>query len=404
MKADEPRILFISTPIGLGHASRDLAIAEELRRQIPGVQLTWLSSGPAKRLLQEEGETIHPASEHWADDGKFIQQTAKGMRMSLAMAFSKYNKLFAGNVDIFRRVTATEHYDLAILDAAYDISAAIKRGKLAKSLPIVFICGWVGLDVLSKNPLEKLAAAVCNRLWAKGHKGKPITFDLGIILGEPEDIPDKRFGFGLPSRRELAKRWYQFVGHVSRCNPHAYIDRAKVREKLGYGPEPLVVCSIGGTAVGKELLELCGQAFQSVRESITDLRMVLVCGPRLSPEAIKVPVGVEVSGYVPRLYEHFAACDLAVVQGGGTSTYELAALRRPFIYFPLEHHCEQEVVAGRLTRYGAGVRMSYSKTTPQLLAEQIARNIGIEVNYPPVPLDGAKKAARLIAEFLSAHA
>ena len=35
------------------------------------------------------------------------------------------------------------------------------------------------------------------------------------------------------------------------------------------------------------------------------------------------------------LYRHLAACDLAVVQGGLTTTMELTAAKRPFLYFPL---------------------------------------------------------------------
>lgn len=52
---------------------------------------------------------------------------------------------------------------------------------------------------------------------------------------------------------------------------------------------------------------------------------------------------MEVRGYVDRLYEHFAVSDLAVVQAGGTTTLELTALRRPFLYFPVEEHFEQRV-------------------------------------------------------------
>ena len=76
-----------------------------------------------------------------------------------------------------------------------------------------------------------------------------------------------------------------------------------------------------------------------------------------------MPSGVEVRGYVPRLYEHLAASDVAVVQGGGTTTLELTVLRRPFIYFPLERHFEQNVmVAERLARHQAGQRLLYSQT------------------------------------------
>jgi UDP-N-acetylglucosamine:LPS N-acetylglucosamine transferase len=90
---------------------------------------------------------------------------------------------------------------------------------------------------------------------------------------------------------------------------------------------------------------------------------------------------VEVRGYVPRVYEHFAACDVAVVQGGGTTTLELTALRRPFIYFPLEGHFEQNlVVAERLARHRAGQRLLYSETTSEKLAETMVRLLGHEAN------------------------
>ncbi|MFC2166003.1 glycosyltransferase, partial [Acidobacteriota bacterium] len=164
--------------------------------------------------------------------------------------------------------------------------------------------------------------------------------------------------------------------------------------------EPLIVCSIGGTAVGRELLMLCGKAYPILKEKINDLRMILVCGPRLSPDSFEFPHGVEVSGYVPNLYEHFAACDLAIVQGGATSTLELTALKRPFLYFPLKGHFEQANVADRISRHNAGIRMSYSRTTPSILAETVLSHIGQEPHCVVIPTDGALKAAKLISELI----
>jgi len=43
--------------------------------------------------------------------------------------------------------------------------------------------------------------------------------------------------------------------------------------------------------------------------------MLLVTGPRIDANSLNVPTGVDVRQFVPKLYEHFAACDLAVVQG-----------------------------------------------------------------------------------------
>jgi UDP-N-acetylglucosamine:LPS N-acetylglucosamine transferase len=184
-------------------------------------------------------------------------------------------------------------------------------------------------------------------------------------------------------------------------DPAQYADKSGIRQKLGYGKEPLVVCSIGGTAIGKGLLELCGRAYPIIKRKVPDLRMVLICGPRLSVDSLEVPGGVEVKGYAPDLYKHFAASDLAIVQAGGTTTLELTALRRPFLYFPLAYHCEQQVhVAGRLARHQAGVKMVYSQTTPDILAEKVIANLGKNVDYPPIPAQGAQKAAQLIGELL----
>jgi UDP:flavonoid glycosyltransferase YjiC (YdhE family) len=128
--------------------------------------------------------------------------------------------------------------------------------------------------------------------------------------------------------------------------------------------------------------------------------MILVTGPRIEKNSLKVPDGVEVQQFIPQLYEHFAACDLAIVQGGATSTLELTALQKPFVYFPLEGHSEQAGVARNLTRRHAGIQMKFSKTTPVLLANKISEALNSKMTYPMIPTDGAKKASQLIIELL----
>ena len=101
------------------------------------------------------------------------------------------------------------------------------------------------------------------------------------------------------------------------------------------------------------------------------------------------------------LYRHLAACDLAVVQGGLTTSMELTANSRPFLYFPLRHHFEQNFhVHHRLENYGAGRRMDFESDGPAEIAAAIAEEIGREVDYRSVETDGAARAAALIAELL----
>jgi UDP-N-acetylglucosamine:LPS N-acetylglucosamine transferase len=105
--------------------------------------------------------------------------------------------------------------------------------------------------------------------------------------------------------------------------------------------------------------------------------------------------------YVHNLYRHLAACDLAVVQGGLTTAMELTANQRPFIYFPLKHHFEQNFhVRHRLERYRAGRRMEFDDSPPEAIAAAIAQEITREVDYRPVVADGAARAAAMIADLL----
>jgi predicted glycosyltransferase len=129
--------------------------------------------------------------------------------------------------------------------------------------------------------------------------------------------------------------------------------------------------------------------------------MIAVAGPRIDPAMFPTSPGLEVHGYVNRLYRHLCVCDLAVVQGGLSTTMELAAAKRPFLYFPLGHHFEQNFhVRHRLDRYGAGVCMDYATTDPDLLAATIVDNVGQPVTSRDVESDGAARAARLIAELV----
>ena len=54
-----PRALYVSSPIGLGHAQRDVAIANELRALQPDLEIDWLAQHPVTKVLDGAGGT-HP--------------------------------------------------------------------------------------------------------------------------------------------------------------------------------------------------------------------------------------------------------------------------------------------------------------------------------------------------------
>jgi hypothetical protein len=77
---------------------------------------------------------------------------------------------------------------------------------------------------------------------------------------------------------------------------------------------------------------------------------------------------------------------------------ELTAAGRPFLYFPLRGHFEQNRhVAHRLDRHGAGRRMRWEADG---LADALVEELEREPRYRPVPPGAATRAAAIIAELL----
>jgi UDP:flavonoid glycosyltransferase YjiC (YdhE family) len=393
------RILFVSGSFGLGHVTRDLAIARALRAQAPGIEIVWLAGEPARSTLREAGQLLHPAADRYQSDSDPADGAATTGGLNVFRYLLKARAHWAANARMVEEVVRSERFDALVGDETYEVSAALIRGQISLPVPYVVILDFVGLDAMTSNPLEKLGTSVWNRLWARDRKMLAGGRNRSLFVGEAEDIPDRSMGLGLPSRREHALRYYRFLGYVLPFDLAEVADRRQLRAELGYGAGPLVVVSIGGTAVGRDVLETCARAFPLVRARLPELQMVLVCGPRIDTKTIAAPPDVRVLGYVPRLYRHLAASDLAVVQGGGTTTIELTALRRPFVYVPVEGQCEQELaVSGRLARHRAGIRLSRPELTPERVAELVLANVGAEATWPPIPVDGATVAATAILE------
>ena len=390
------RILFVSGSLGLGHVVRDLAIAREIRHLRPGATISWLAASPAREYLDAEGEQVIPESDRFADVTTVADRRAHDGEFNISLWALSVRGQWEANAHLYAELVEGGAYDLAIGDETYEIAMALKERPILGRTPFVILYDFVGLDRMSLNPMEAFGVYMFNRIWATAPKGYTVAF-----VGEPEDIPDRSFGPFLPNRRVFAAQHYRFVGYALQFDPADYADRAALRVRLGYGDGPLVIATVGGTGAGRLLLDLCIAAFPQARQAVPGLQLVLVGGPRVEAGGGGLPEGVIARGFVPRLYEHFAAADLTVTQAGGTTTLELTALGRPFLYFPIEGHCEQMIhVCERLARHKAGVRMSYRHTTPAMLADGIVAGLATKPQVQPMRLDGARRVAELACEML----
>ena len=399
------RVLYISGSLGLGHVTRDLAIATEMRRMCPEVDIAWIAGSPASEVLAAAGERLVPEQARYLGETDLAEAVARNGRLSLTAYVFRALAAWFHNARLIGTVASQGGFDVIVGNETYEIPVTNFFGMhVLPPIPFVMMYDFWGMEVTSGNVFEQIGAWMLNLVWSQEWRVTARGQNAAIFFGEIEDVPDRPFGVLLPNRRRYAETHIEFVGYPILFNVKHVPHKDALRRELGYGDGPLVICTVGGTSIGRDLLELCGRAFPLVEARVAGLHMVLVAGPRIDPESLDVPKGIDCRGMVPQLWRHLAACDLAVVQGGGTTTLEVEALRVPFLFFPVEHHSEQEVtIADRLYRHGAGVRMHVSSTSPQGMADAIAANLGVEVSYPEIPLDGARLAARRILERTGIH-
>ena len=400
-----PRALFISSPIGLGHAQRDVAIARELRRVQPDLEIDWLAQDPVTRVLEGEGERVHPASAHLANESRHIESESAEHDLHCFQALRRMDEILAANFMLFHDVVRDERYDLWIGDEAWELDYYLHENPREKRVPFAWLTDFVGfLPMEDGGSREAYLTADYNADMVDHIADHPGVRDQALFVGNPEDIVPERLGPQLPMIREWTERHFDFTGYVTGFDPAELGDRTRLRAELGYGDDERVcIVTVGGSGVGADLLRRVIASFPAAKERVPELRMIVVAGPRIDPATLRAHDGLEVVPYVHNLYRHLAACDLAVVQGGLTTAMELTAQKRPFLYFPLRHHFEQNFhVRHRLERYGAGRRMDFDESTPELIAAAIADEIGREVAYRDVEVDGAAQRPGASPSFSSA--
>jgi predicted glycosyltransferase len=396
-------VLYLSSPIGLGHARRDLAVADELRKLRPGLEVHWLAQHPVTELLTRRSEIIHPASEFLASESGHVADQAAEHDLHAFQAVRTMDEILVSNFMVFADVVEREPYDLWVGDEAWDVDYFLHENPELKRAPYAWMTDFVGwLPMPDGGDGERALTADYNAEMIEQIARFPRLRDRAVFVGDPGDVVPDGFGDGLPLISDWVGQNFQFSGYISGFDPAEFADRDAIRAELGYEPgEKVCVVTVGGSGVGLDLLRRAIAAFPAARRRVPELRMIVVAGPRIDPASLPAADGLDVRGYVHDLHRHLAACDLAVVQGGLTTTMELTASQRPFIYVPLRHHFEQNFhVRHRLNRYGAGRCLEYQDAQPDALAEAIAEEIGRPVSYLPVRPDGAARAAASLAELI----
>ncbi len=210
------RALLVSSPIGLGHAWRDVALARELRSLVPGLEVEWLAQPPVTTLLEAAGETIHPASSSLAPEALHVDREGGEHELHAFQMLRRLDEIFCANFMVFHDLVREEPFDVWICDEAWEVDYFLHENPELKTSPYVWLTDFVGvLPMPEGGEREAFLAADTNAQMVEHIARNPRLRDRAIFIGDPEDIVSERLGPELPTIREWTTEHLDFAGYIT---------------------------------------------------------------------------------------------------------------------------------------------------------------------------------------------
>ena len=399
------RALYISSPIGLGHAQRDVAIADELRKLHPDLEIDWLAQHPVTAVLETHGERIHPLSAELASESAHITAESSEHDLNAFQAIRRMDEILVANFMVFHDAVEGGEYDLVIGDEAWDIDHFLHENPELKRTAFAWMTDFVGwLPMPAGGEREAFLTADYNAEMIEHVERFPRIRDRAIFVGDPDDIVPDDFGPGLPSIRDWTERHYAFSGYVTGFDPTPLIEgREELRRELGYqagrtgrhrhgrwvgrrrgAAAPGHRRLSGGRAAGQRPAD--DRRRRAADRSGRPRRARRRRGPGLRPGPVPPPRRVR-----PRRRPGRADDD----DGAGRRPPAVPVLPAAQ---PLRAEPARPPPPRPLRRRAA----AWTTTTspPEVIAEAIAAEIDRPIDYRPVETDGAARAAALIAPLI----
>ena len=211
------RALYISSPIGLGHAWRDVAIADELRKLHPDLEIDWLAQDPVTRVLESRGERIHPASADLASESAHIASESADHDLHVFQAIRRMDEILVANFMVFHDLVEAEPYDVWIADEGWEIDYFLHENPELKTAAYCWLTDFVGwLPMPDGGEHEAFLTADLNAEMIEHIARFPRIRDRAIFVGSPDDIVPDTFGPGLPAIREWTEAHYDVLGICDR--------------------------------------------------------------------------------------------------------------------------------------------------------------------------------------------
>lgn len=350
--------------VGLGHASRMLMLAEQVREL--GYEVTFSSFGEATDFLVHSGftcEKVPPLELSWTSEGAF---SIKKSIASLPYQFSNFSRQLNAEV----RNIAEFRPDLVISDSRLSpliISKAFR-------IPSIVILNQIRL--LLSPSLRRIRVA---RLYEEFN---------GQLLGALWSFADKILIPDLPPPMTISEKniWrvsttsskVKYVGFTA-PNPTIISERLdEARRMLNLSSKkPFIFLHISGPVLTRRpLINLVLRAFKELEPEIQYAISEGKPGGDASPQ--KISDSGWYFQWCPIRDELFALCDALVIRAGHASISQSIQFGKPFLCIPIENHGEQLANSDKVSKLKIGISLRQERLTPETVKEAVLNLIADE--------------------------
>ena len=285
---------FFSSPIGLGHVTRDIAIVNNFQN----ITTNFVSGSGAAKILENLDFNIH---DRYTPPSFVIKN---GSLQNPAKWLWNYYQYYKDCKNIAKEIIQKDEPNLVISDEDFaSISIAQE-----KNIPTVLIT-----DVLETRFTNGIASLIEKKM-NKSMQKMIEKCDI-VIIPENGNNHDN----------------IKYVGPIVR---QTNFSRDELRQKFSFKDKTIVI-SIGGTNAGEFLIEKAIEAILKINQGF---EIVLVSGPAVN----KKFENVRDLGFVDNLHEIIFAADLIISLAGKSTIDEAKVYGTPSIFIPIKDHFEQE--------------------------------------------------------------
>ena len=285
---------FFSSPIGLGHVTRDIAIVNNFQN----ITTNFVSGSGAAKILENLDFNIH---DRYTPPSFVIKN---GSLQNPAKWLWNYYQYYKDCKNIAKEIIQKDEPNLVISDEDFaSISIAQE-----KNIPTVLITDV--LETRFTNGIVSLFEKKMNKSMQKMIEKCDI-----VIIPENGNNYDN----------------IKYVGPIVR---QTNFSRDELRQKFSFKDKTIVI-SIGGTNAGEFLIEKAIEAILKINQGF---EIVLVSGPAVN----KKFENVRNLGFVDNLHEIIFAADLIISLAGKSTIDEAKVYGTPSIFIPIKDHFEQE--------------------------------------------------------------